>query len=298
MNETSIIIVTYNPAAIELSSLIEAIDLNKNNIIIVDNNSSDVSFLERFHCEKFKLVILNSNEGIAKAQNIGISLARKLSSKYVMFFDQDTKIQPNFIQQMRNTYEKLKKTSIDKFIVGPVFFDARYKFEYPQIRLSKFGTRTKINVSEMLSPVNVSCLISSGMFMEADAFNDIGTMNEDFFIDYVDTEWTLRAINKGYKCYVFPELIMEHEIGHDNFKFLFWRVPVHSYNRRFYRIRNAYYLLNLKHIPKLMALREILFSFIHQVLLICFTPNKVENVKVFFRATCKGLLYFIKNIKG
>jgi rhamnosyltransferase len=66
-------------------------------------------------------------------------------------------------------------------------------------------------------------------------------MRENYFIDYVDTEWCIRAEAMGYKNYVSSKAVMKHAIGDNILKFKYFNVPVHSPFRRYYRVRNAFY---------------------------------------------------------
>lgn len=108
-------------------------------------------------------------------------------------------------------------------------------------------------------------------------------MDETLFIDYVDTEWCLRMHAHGYNVYITPNVVMKHEIGDAHIQLLGVVVPVHSPWRRYYRVRNGFYLFKMKHIPKLLAMREITFALIHQILLYVNSKNK-EYVKIYFRA--------------
>ncbi|MBF4438429.1 glycosyltransferase family 2 protein, partial [Vibrio anguillarum] len=88
-------------------------------------------------------------------------------------------------------------------------------------------------------PIEASCIISSGMAVRKNILDSVGVMDDSLFIDYVDTEWSLRARYLGNLILVDPQLVMGHEIGTDNLKLFKWRVPVHSASRRYYRIRNS-----------------------------------------------------------
>ena len=62
---------------------------------------------------------LNQNYGIAYAQNVGIETAKELKCNYVIFFDQDSKIEKKYPLAILNEYIKLE-TKIDNFpILGP-----------------------------------------------------------------------------------------------------------------------------------------------------------------------------------
>ena len=91
--------------------------------------------------------------------------------------------------------------------------------------------------------MEVDHLSSSGCLIAMDALAEVGGMEDRLFIDYVDTEWCLRAIYKGYSLFGVGSACMQHDLG-DAFVNLFSRtVPVHSSLRYYYLIRNGLWLL-------------------------------------------------------
>ncbi|MGI9896043.1 rhamnosyltransferase [Vibrio natriegens] len=275
------VIVTYNPVLERLKTL--ASKLNDSNVIpiIVDNasiNSIDLG------CE---VVSLSDNYGIAKAQNIGIEKAIKLGAKHIVFFDQDSSIpDSDFIKKLVSPIDEGSAT-----ITAPIFVDEARGFTYPIVNIDSNGGRTKIypNVSD--KPFFVNNVISSGTMVDVEVFKAVGVMKEELFIDYVDTEWCLRSATKGYKALVVPSAVMCHSIGDSSFSLLGFNIPKHSPLRRYYRVRNSLYLLRQNHIPKLMAIREVLFSVIHQLLLVLTSSGeRVEYMKYLLEGLRDGVV--------
>lgn len=56
------------------------------------------------------------------------------------------------------------------------------------IRLNTFHLREKVDISKLEQACEVSLVISSGSLILAAMLEDIGLMDERFFIDYADTE--------------------------------------------------------------------------------------------------------------
>jgi rhamnosyltransferase len=48
------------------------------------------------------------------------------------------------------------------------------------------------------------------------------------------------------------------------------------------------------HVPTLLVLREMLFNFIHQAILVTFEKQKMSYIKSYFRAIRDGILYWVK----
>lgn len=279
------VIVCYEPTKsifVLISSLI------KQNIypIIIDN--SEKSFLDftNINCIYKKL---GKNVGIAEAQNIGIDLALSQGAKTIIFFDQDSVINKDLI-------EKLYQPILDNhtYISAPIYHNPNGNFFYQIIKCNQWGIRKKIIPYPEMPNFTTNIAISSGSMVKSEIFGIVGKMDSSLFIDHVDTEWFLRASHKGYSTLIVTNAIMEHTIG-DNFIDLKWiKIPVHSPLRRYYRVRNNFLLLRYKHFPKLLAFREIFFSFLHQLIILLFSKKKKEYVRYFIKAISDGIM----NMKG
>lgn len=258
------LIVTYNPIQENLHLLVNALKKSGCTPIIIDN-ASKVLFSASCY-----IIRLEHNLGIAKAQNIGIEYAIKNNAKIVVFFDQDSLITDD--QFIKKLYQPILdgKTKI----TAPVFTDSVRGFVYSIVDIDKNGVRKKYYPSPDAKPFTVSNVISSGTMVDVNALIDIGNMLDELFIDYVDTEWCLRAHHKGFNVLIIPSARMTHSIGDMTIRIGKLFLPKHSPFRRYYRVRNAFYLLRKKHIPKRMAFREIIFSIIHQVILIVYSKGE------------------------
>lgn len=58
---------------------------------------------------------------------------------------------------------------------------------------NKCGLRKKVFPSKVNARLEVSCVISSGMSVKKKTLDMVGGMKDELFIDYVDTEWCMRA---------------------------------------------------------------------------------------------------------
>ncbi|WP_395304174.1 glycosyltransferase family 2 protein [Enterobacter sp. ECC-019] len=279
------IVVTFNPVITNLLSLVSQLETQSYRTIIVDNGSDNVAGIAQLQasCSNVELLSLSENIGIAAAQNKGIRHGLNLGGDFTLFFDQDSSIAEDFVSKMVEDFISLKH-NYNIAALGPTLQDSRYKKIYPVIRMSKHGLRTKI-IPDVTStePVEVSCIIASGCLVDNNILSLDNLMDDSLFIDYVDTEWCLRVISRGFKIFVTPNVIMQHEIGDAHIEMLGFVIPVHSAWRRYYRVRNGVFMLKMSHVPKLLAIREIIFSFVHQMILF-FKSKNIEYIKVYFRA--------------
>jgi len=284
------VIIAFNPDQKNISTLIECLSAAVGHVWVVDNNS-DCSFMQPSLLEKSNvtLVRLDNNVGIAKAQNIGIEHAIGSNAKHIIFFDHDSKVTQDLILNLYQQYSILNSTHGDVAAVGPIFVDPRYSFIYPIIKLNSLGVRKRIVPTPGAEPFEASFIISSGTLTSVDVLEDVGLFREDFFIDYVDTEWCFRVLDKGYKLFVVPSAVMEHTIGDANIKFLMWKLPVHSAFRRYYRMRNMFYLFRLPYVPLLLKIREFITNNIHQLLIVLSSNNKTTYLKCWMKSFVDGI---------
>ncbi len=291
----SAVIVTFNPRN-NVISLINSLKVQNVRPIIVDNASKKFDFSSIEVDNQSHLIRLKDNLGIATAQNRGIERAIELGADYIIFFDQDSTIPDNFVQDMIDDYQFISKQNIKIGALGPRFIDERYNFYYKTISISKHGLRTKHDVSNINEPFNSTLLISSGSLVSVETLKEVGLMRDNYFIDYVDTEWCLRAESLGFKNYISAKAVMRHTIGDNVLKFKFINVPVHSAFRRYFRVRNAFYMLREPHVPFLLFVREMIFNFIHQGILVCFEKNRLAYVKSYFKGVRDGMFTKEKEI--
>jgi rhamnosyltransferase len=89
--------------------------------------------------------------------------------------------------------------------------------------------------------VESATAITAGSLLRVGAYGDAGAFREDFFIDFVDNEYSLRLRRRGWRVIYSPTGIMEHAIGAPKRYKLLWMRPVssnHSPLRRYYITRN------------------------------------------------------------
>lgn len=279
------IVVTFNGSWKNVARLVSQLENDGIEYIVVDNGSTNFD-----GADSINILPLGDNFGIAHAQNVGIEYCRGLGAQIVVFFDQDSSVDSGFV----NALVQPLLTGRAK-ITAPVFFDIQAGFGYPIVAISKHGIRSKHFVEDMSGEFRTNVVISSGSTVLVDVFDVAGIMNADLFIDYVDTEWCLRCAQAGFDVLIDPRIRMGHSIGDLSFKVWKFRIPVHSPLRRYYRIRNSFLLLRMSHVPKIMALREVVFSLIHQALLIIMGRGQRWN---YLKFLCIGVAHGVINRRG
>jgi rhamnosyltransferase len=287
------IIVTYHPSLLHLNKVIERIFPDVDSILVVDNHSPEISrwkIPQKFK-NKIHTIKLPDNWGIGYAQNRGIEWAHKKKSQYVLFLDQDSLPTKGMTQKLKSALQKAAIYKKQKILAaGAVVVDLKTKKQTPflihdQARFAKMNANA----------VRVKTLISSGMLVDQRAFQWIGGMRSDYFIDHVDTEWIFRLNNKGYGAMGVNDAILYHTVGEKIIETSIFNIKIkfisHRPLRNYYKIRNHFFLYKDS---KKLHLGIYIGATLLSLYFILFDDNRWPRLKFIFFAFWHGLF----NIRG
>lgn len=237
------IVVLYNPDIPTLVRLLESVKGQVSHIIIVDN-STELDIKKQV----VEMIPNNStytdligNMGIASAQNKGIAIAKTMSTDFVLFLDQDSALPNNMVSDLMMVYKNLVIDGYKVATVGPSFLDEKTNELAKVIRHRNLRVHKSIpNQSNSFEIADY--IISSGSLVPIKVLDDVGIMDEQLFIDWVDIEWCIRAKQFGYRCYVAPQIIMRHCVGDDFVSVRKTKVNLHTDFRNYFIVRNSIYL--------------------------------------------------------
>lgn len=278
------IIVCYNPDINNVSYLCQVLLASNSAVVVIDNteNSYLSKLTSKYDCT---LIEMKENSGVAHAQNVGIKHALECGADFIVFFDQDSKVELGFLTKL------IAPLRVGRCgVVSPVCIDESNEQEYPSHSLGMFGLPIDIYTDNRSHPYFTDIVISSGLATTATTFDKVGIMDEDFFIDFVDIEWCLRCRNNNVPILVVPNAIMKHSIGDRTVKLSIFRGVVHSPTRSYYKIRNCFLLFRKSHIPILFSIRQLLSGLVHNLLLILFVNNKLDYLNNYVIAVTHGIL--------
>lgn len=228
---TCAVIVTFHPddgLVARLSRVTSQFPL----VFIVDNGSDPISLemLRGESCQSKVILIANpSNRGIAAALNQGIRQARIANYDWAVTFDQDTEIYSGFLTGLLDVY--------DKSGGGHIVIGSNYDESHKNIQ----GTKRQQHEPEAIARERKT-LITSGTLIPLDIFDRIGPFREDYFIDSVDHEFSLRARAHGYRMLISCQPFMQHRIGNTVERYSNFRLLLsyhHPPRRKYYISRNT-----------------------------------------------------------
>lgn len=291
MEKICTIIVTYNPNLTDFSTVLDShTQTGDNEVIVVDNGShNNAEILKIVNAKKFSIISLQENMGIGYAQNIGIKSAKIKGGKYIILFDQDTIVTPNYAESILEYYKEISKDE-KVATIGPNYYDAKTNEVYPQIVLNGIKLNKIFPKPEHGNFTFVSFIIASGSFYDIDIFDEVGVMDEKLFIDCVDIEWCFRAFKKGYKTYVCNKLMISHTIGDQRKKSLGREISIHAPIRKYYMARNNILLIRKNSIPVSYKIRKLFGIPLYMSLYLYDVGFAKEYVKFIFNGLKDGII--------
>ena len=225
------VLVTYHPDP-ALPARLSRISPQVGAIVIVDNGSADTELrmLRELAADPRIHLILNlENLGVALALNLGVQHAALLGYSLALLLDQDTRAEDDMVETLLGIYASF--TPRDRLaVIGSNYQDAN--------RPSP-NSNDEARVDRPWD--EAESVITSGSLLPLAAYADIGPFREEFFIDFVDTDYCFRARAKGYYVIKSRKNLMSHTIGAlRESRFLWFRrwTYNHSPDRRYYFARN------------------------------------------------------------
>jgi rhamnosyltransferase len=241
MKSFGLIFVLYQPTEDFLGNLVKARAACPN-VVAVDNSpEEDLRLHERLR-EQGMQVIFNRNEGgIAGAYNKGAEVLLARQCDLIFLLDQDSDIDASFFANMMQAAAEL---SADTFLIGPKIYEIQLQKCMPVIPPDKrFPKPFRID-DQTAGLFPTLCIISSGSAISAAAYRKLGAFREDYFIEYVDVEYSLRARSQGVPVYMNAAVTLRQNNGHiERHGKLF--TTNHAAWRRYYIARNMVHCLHL-----------------------------------------------------
>lgn len=228
--QLSIIIVNYNVRDFlhqALRSLDKARSSLKSEIIVVDNASVDGSVeMLRARFPKVRLIANNVNLGFAKANNLALKAAK---GEYCLLINPDTLVQEDTLRVMLEFFRE----NPDAGLVGCKILNpdgtfqlaCRRSFPTPWVAFTKlFGLAALMPQSKMFGRYNLtyrnideSCEVDavSGSFMmiRRQVYQEMGGLDEEFFMYGEDLDWCYRIQHAGWKIFYVPRTSIIHYKG-------------------------------------------------------------------------------------
>lgn len=233
--DVSIIIVNWNAGKYLQETIESLVEKTKNisyELIIVDNNSNrdEESFLYIQNVlskwNNFTFIKADENLGFSKANNIGMSISK---GRNLLILNPDVVFSNNIIEILSNYLDNNEEVGM----VGPKVLNPDGSFQQPCLRGKPYPKDTLFHIVGLAKvfPKNEyfngyamwnvdrdkinECWALSGccMMLKKSLYEEIGGMDEQFFMYQEETDWGIRTKNVGKKVIYNPNAVVTHYQG-------------------------------------------------------------------------------------
>ncbi|MFJ8457695.1 glycosyltransferase family 2 protein [Lysinibacillus xylanilyticus] len=253
--DLSVVIVNYNTKKLTIDCIQSVLKSKSNfqyDIFVVDNASSDGS-VEQIK-SKFPHVHVISNKenvGFSKANNQAI---KACSSRYVLLLNSDTIVNENTLDEMicyMDEETNVGAVGCEVNLPDGTLDKACHRgFPTPEASLyymiglaKKFPNSSKYNsyhksYMNMHEVHDIDCLVGAFMMVRREAFEQVGLLDEEFFMYGEDIDWCYRIKEAGWRIVYNPTVSIVHYKGASSRRKPFKIV---------YEFHRAMYLFHKKH---------------------------------------------------
>jgi hypothetical protein len=234
--DVAVVIVTYKCATLTIESLqsVAAERLAatfKIRAVVVDNASGDApavaAAIERCNWHPWvKLILAPRNGGFAYGNNLGIASAcRNGRPSYVYLLNPDAQVRPGGIRSLVQFLEAHR----DAGIAGSSFENGDgsewpIAFRFPTLcseflhgmelsSLMRLFKRWVVPQQMTGFPQPIDWICGASMLIRASVIEEIGGMDENYFLYYEETDFCYRARKAGFATWYVPESRVMHIMG-------------------------------------------------------------------------------------
>ncbi len=226
----SVIIISYNVKEFlqqSILSLKNSLNNIDHEIIVVDNNSVDGS--TEILSYKFPEIILIENDinrGFAAACNQGLKVS---SGEYLLLLNPDTMIQEDTVQTMIHFFEEVPDAGAAGCKIlnadGTLQLACRRSFPKPMVALPKLLGLSKLFPKQKIfgkynltykdpdDLIEVDAVSGSFLMFRRKIFEELGGLDESFFMYGEDLDFCYRIKDAGWKIYYVPDTKIIHYKG-------------------------------------------------------------------------------------
>lgn len=190
-------------------------------VIVVDNGSEDGSgTLLQQNFAHIKYIQAPTNLGFAGGNNKGFEYAIAHGYAYALMLNNDTFVEPNFLELLTNYMDAHANVGA---IQPKIFFNNNRQkiWNGGSYFLSWLGWTYSKNYMRTAGPAQnnfaeVDWITGCALLVRTSIVQQIGALNDHFFIYYEDVDFSFRIRQAGYKLIFHPQSIIYHIAGMAN----------------------------------------------------------------------------------
>jgi GT2 family glycosyltransferase len=186
-------------------------------MVVVDNGSDDESVAEiRARFPDVFLLEMGKNLGFAGGCNAGMRFARERGNEFIWLLNNDTTVDPRAARALVDVAQSHPEASFFGSLISFVGEPQRVWFGG-----GKYGPRTglfgNVGYNRLVSEfdgqadaIRTDWISGCSLFIRSSLLDEIGFMDEDFFLYLEEVEWELR---RPHSAWLVPRALVQHKSG-------------------------------------------------------------------------------------
>jgi len=224
-----ILVLNWNNPGATIRCLQSILELRPSvpNVVVVDNGSADDSaeqLASRFGW--INLLRLTRNLGYAGGNNEGLRFALERGAEYMLILNNDVLLDPSSVLHLIDAMVDCGRIGIagpkvlgsgetpELFATGSVI--DWYRGDVEHLRIDDAGPAPQaINgpASNRSHPQSIDFLVGTCLLVTRRFTETVGLFDEDYFLNFEDVDWCVRARRADFQLRYVPESVVRHEIS-------------------------------------------------------------------------------------
>lgn len=218
-----IILLNYNgyKDTIDCIKSLNLITYTNYKIIIVDNCSTDNSekyimeYIEKF--SNIHFIQTGKNLGFSGGNNVAIKWALKNNAEYICLLNNDTVVEPDFLDVLVEEMENDKNIGIAgskiMYYDNPdIIWSAGGYIDYKKSLGCHYG-KDKVDSEIYNKKINVDFLTGCTQLIRKDVFYNIGLYDETYFLYMEDVDFCAKVNQSNFKLVYVPKSKIYHKVS-------------------------------------------------------------------------------------
>jgi GT2 family glycosyltransferase len=216
-SKVGIVLVNYNGEKFQAECIntIKNMTYKNYEIIVIDNNSTDNSIkILKNRYPDVKVIETGENGGVAKGNNIGIKYALENGCEYILLLNNDTEVDNEMLNNM------MKKTPIYKLVTCKMYYYkpddmiwcAGGKINWTKAITEHFHENEN-DIGQANNSMTIEYTPTCCLLIHKSVFEEIGLMDESYFMYYDDTDFIVRCKKAGYKIWYESTASLWHKVS-------------------------------------------------------------------------------------
>ncbi|MCT7552715.1 glycosyltransferase family 2 protein [Aliarcobacter butzleri] len=193
----------------------------KNYVLYVIDNSpnedtlNEAKRLSENYLIPSEFIYNNANLGVAKGNNQGIELSLESGCDFVLLLNNDIEFGKDTIKNMViyavDNNEKIIIPKIYYYKTNIIWMAGGYVSKIKALTPHR-GYKEK-DIGQYDNIEYIKYATTCFMLINKEVFNNVGLMDEKYFVYYDDTDFIWRAYEEGYKILYYPKVCIEHRVS-------------------------------------------------------------------------------------